>query len=99
MADETPLTVQNPTGTAKGGIVVVQEAFGVNDYVRSVVDRYAAAGARVFRTDRSGAVSVDFGQTRASGQLRRTPTTRNRSSYAISGLTVCSRLWEASTLR
>jgi competence protein ComEC len=64
-----------------------------------VVDRYAAAGARVFRTDRSGAVSVDFGQTRASGQLRRTPTTRNRSSYAISGLTVCSRLWEASTLR
>jgi competence protein ComEC len=32
-----------------------------------VVDRYAAAGARVFRTDRSGAVSVDFGQTRASG--------------------------------
>jgi competence protein ComEC len=25
-----------------------------------VVDRYIAAGARVFRTDRSGAVSVDF---------------------------------------
>ena len=25
-----------------------------------VVDRYLAAGARVFRTDRSGAVSVDF---------------------------------------
>ena len=27
-----------------------------------VVDRYLEAGARVFRTDRSGAVSVDFGQ-------------------------------------
>jgi competence protein ComEC len=25
-----------------------------------VVDRYVAAGARVFRTDRSGAVSVDL---------------------------------------
>jgi competence protein ComEC len=25
-----------------------------------VVERYVAAGARVFRTDRSGAVSVDF---------------------------------------
>jgi competence protein ComEC len=30
-----------------------------------VVDRYEAAGARVFRTDRSGAVSVDFSQARA----------------------------------
>jgi competence protein ComEC len=29
-----------------------------------VVDRYLAAGARVFRTDRSGAVSVDFGRAR-----------------------------------
>jgi competence protein ComEC len=48
-----------------------------------VVDRYAAAGARAFRTDRSGAVSVDFGQT----------------SHARSGLTVRSRLWEGSTLR
>jgi beta-lactamase superfamily II metal-dependent hydrolase len=27
-----------------------------------VVDRYVAAGARVFRTDRSGAVSKDFRQ-------------------------------------
>jgi competence protein ComEC len=27
-----------------------------------IVERYVAAGARVFRTDRSGAVSVDFGQ-------------------------------------
>lgn len=31
-------------GAAKGGIVVVQEIFGVNAWVRSVVDRFAAAG-------------------------------------------------------
>jgi competence protein ComEC len=31
-----------------------------------VVDRYLAAGARVFRTDRSGAVSVDFSEGRAA---------------------------------
>jgi competence protein ComEC len=30
-----------------------------------VVDRYLAAGARVFRTDRSGAVSVDFSSSSA----------------------------------
>lgn len=29
---------------ARGGLVVIQEAFGVNDYVRSVCDRYAAEG-------------------------------------------------------
>ncbi len=33
-----------PPGEPKGGIVVVQEIFGVNAHVRSVVDRFAAAG-------------------------------------------------------
>ncbi len=33
-----------PEGTPKGGIVVVQEIFGVNAYVRQVVDRFAAHG-------------------------------------------------------
>ncbi len=33
-----------PTGTAKGGIVVLQEIFGVNPHIRSVADRFAAAG-------------------------------------------------------
>jgi hypothetical protein len=33
-----------PAGRPRGGLVVIQEAFGVNDYVRSVVDRYAAEG-------------------------------------------------------
>ena len=33
-----------PAGTPKGGIVVVQEIFGVNAHIRSVADRYAAAG-------------------------------------------------------
>jgi competence protein ComEC len=34
-----------------------------------VVERYLAAGARVFRTDRSGAVSVDFSRTRTAGPI------------------------------
>ena len=35
-----------PAGPARGGIVVVQEIFGVNPHIRSVADRYAAAGYR-----------------------------------------------------
>lgn len=33
-----------PEGAPLGGLVVLQEIFGVNDHVRSVVDRYAAKG-------------------------------------------------------
>ncbi len=33
-----------PTGKAKGGVVVIQEIFGVNPHIRAVVDGYAAAG-------------------------------------------------------
>ena len=33
-----------PTGTPRGGIVVVQEIFGVNAHIRAVTDRFAEAG-------------------------------------------------------
>jgi carboxymethylenebutenolidase len=33
-----------PVGRARGGLVVVQEAFGVNAYIRSVCDRFAREG-------------------------------------------------------
>ncbi len=33
-----------PDGAVKGGVVVVQEVFGVNVHIRSVCDRYAEAG-------------------------------------------------------
>jgi carboxymethylenebutenolidase len=36
--------VAEPAGKPKGGIVVIQEIFGVNAHIRSVADRYAAAG-------------------------------------------------------
>jgi carboxymethylenebutenolidase len=36
--------VARPVGVPKGGIVVVQEIFGVNAHIRSVADRYAAEG-------------------------------------------------------
>ncbi len=36
--------VARPDGVPRGGIVVLQEIFGVNAHIRSVVDRYAAEG-------------------------------------------------------
>ena len=33
-----------PNGTPKGGMVVLQEIFGVNHHIRAVADRYAAQG-------------------------------------------------------
>lgn len=36
--------VAAPAGAPKGGIVLIQEAFGVTDHIRSVCDTYAAAG-------------------------------------------------------
>lgn len=33
-----------PTGPSKGGVVVIQEIFGVNAHIRDVADRVAAAG-------------------------------------------------------
>ena len=33
-----------PAGTPKGGIVVIQEIFGINHHIRAVADRVAAAG-------------------------------------------------------
>jgi carboxymethylenebutenolidase len=33
-----------PAGTPKGGVVVIQEVWGLNNWIRSEVDRYAAAG-------------------------------------------------------
>ena len=39
-----PAYVAEPKGQAKGGIVVIQEIFGVNSHIRSVADGYAAEG-------------------------------------------------------
>ena len=34
----------DPQGTPKGGVVVIQEIFGVNGHIREVADGYAAEG-------------------------------------------------------
>jgi carboxymethylenebutenolidase len=39
-----PAYVAQPAGKPKGGIVVLQEIFGVNSHIRSIADGYAAEG-------------------------------------------------------
>ena len=41
---ELPAWRAAPEGKPRGGIVVIQEIFGVNHHIRSVADRFAAAG-------------------------------------------------------
>jgi carboxymethylenebutenolidase len=44
MSEQTPLSIHEPDGPPKGGVVVVQEAFGVNDHIEDVARRFAAEG-------------------------------------------------------
>ena len=39
-----PAYVAQPKGPAKGGVVVIQEIFGVNSHIRSIADGYAEQG-------------------------------------------------------
>src|SRR6186713_2426247 len=39
-----PAYVAQPEGKPRGGVVVVQEIFGVNSHIRAVTDRFAAQG-------------------------------------------------------
>jgi len=39
-----PAYVAQPKGAPKGGVVVIQEIFGVNSHIRSIADGYAADG-------------------------------------------------------
>jgi carboxymethylenebutenolidase len=44
MPEETPLSVHEPGGAPRGGVVVVQEAFGVTDHIEDVARRLAGEG-------------------------------------------------------
>ena len=43
-AGEIGAYLATPAGTPKGGIVVIQEIFGVNHHIRGVTDKFAAEG-------------------------------------------------------
>jgi carboxymethylenebutenolidase len=43
---ETPIYEAADSGVPKGAVVVIQEAFGVNDHIQDVAERFAAEGYR-----------------------------------------------------
>ena len=63
-----PLYEALPTATPRGAVVVIQEAFGVNDHIQDVTRRFAAAGYHAVAPHlfhRTGAPAFgydDFGQ-------------------------------------
>ena len=44
MAGVTPLSIHHPPTTPSGGVIVAQEAFGVNEHIEDIGRRLAAAG-------------------------------------------------------
>ena len=44
MSDDTPLSIRHPAEITVGGVVVVQEAFGVTEHIEDVCQRFADAG-------------------------------------------------------
>jgi carboxymethylenebutenolidase len=44
MAETTPLSVHHPEQLPAGGVIVVQEAFGVGDHIEDACQRFAHAG-------------------------------------------------------
>ena len=52
-----------PSGTVRGAVVVIQEAFGVNEHIEDVATRFAAAGYHAVAPDlfhRQGGVTFGY---------------------------------------
>jgi len=61
-----------PDGAARGGVVVIQEAFGLNDHIRDVTRRAATAGYHAVAPalfHRSGGGTADYGNFDAAMKL------------------------------
>lgn len=64
----------DPRGDAKGGIVVLQEIFGVNSHIRDVCDRFAQDGYTAIAPalyDRSSQKNVELGYSKEDVTLGR----------------------------
>jgi carboxymethylenebutenolidase len=83
VADGTSMRayVSRPSGTPKAGLIVFQEAFGVNSHIRAVADRFAREGCLAIAPEmfhRTGpgleASYTDFGAVMPHMQALKDPT-------------------------
>ncbi|MBS0591393.1 MAG: dienelactone hydrolase family protein [Proteobacteria bacterium] len=86
-----------PSGMPQGGLVVVQEIFGVNAHIRSVVDRFAAAGyvaiAPAFFDHVEHRVELDYAPeswARARELVAATPFERTLEDVASAAASIAS---------
>jgi carboxymethylenebutenolidase len=64
----------DPSGDPRGGVVVLQEIFGVNDHIRDVCDRFASDGYAAIAPalyDRSSQKNVKLGYTKEDIEVGR----------------------------
>ena len=64
--------VAKPAGAPRGGIVVIQEIFGVNHHIRAVADRYAARQRTLNATLLLGSAAGDAAEHSVGSKHRRT---------------------------
>jgi carboxymethylenebutenolidase len=65
---DMPTALATPDGDARGGVVVVQEAFGVTTHIESICDRLASAGYAALAPalfHREGSPVMDYGDFEA----------------------------------
>ena len=81
--------VAEPKGKAKGGIVVVQEIFGVTNHIKRVADQYAAQGYKAIapamfdRVERN--VTLDYSRDREGPRVHATARVAEHARRSRSG--------------
>ena len=78
-----PVFVAMPDGEPRGGVIVIQEAFGITDHIADVTDRYAAAGYLAIAPalyHREGAPVLPYGDHMATIPLMMALTEEGQST-------------------
>jgi len=83
-AGELGAYLATPKGGAKGGVVVIQEIFGVNHHIRAVTDQFAADGYLAL-APRFFSSSI-AASTSCTGLSRPSSVTYLRPSAMVSGV-------------
>lgn len=82
---EFPVYLAEPTGTPKGGIVVIHEIWGLRDHTKSIADRFAAEGYVALAPELLGETDIAKHADKLQLDLFN-PETRNEAQPILRGL-------------